>query len=242
MTNMVNPFRFAVAGSDEAVDYDGTNDFANRGGGLTGAVDGKVGTVSFWIRLDGGDGSILHIFNGTSQIFRIVRTITTNLFQIRGKNSGATTILQLASNTAFTASSSWIHVIAAWDLATPEAHLFINDANDEAAGSTETDDTLDYTLADWSMGAAVAGGGKLNACLSEFWFEDTFVDITVEANRRKFISATSKPVDLGADGSTPTGVSPLIYAPDGDPSTNAGTGGNFSITGSLSQCSTGPSD
>jgi len=229
-----------VAGSDEAVDYDGTNDFANRGAGLTGAVDAKTGTLSFWVRFDGGNAATHNIFNNTGLTFRAIRT-GGDVFQVRGKSTSATVLL-LTSNTTYTTADGWIHVIAAWDLATPEAHLFINDMEDEAAGATETDADIDYTVADWSTGAAVAGGGKLNGCLSEFYFEDTFVDITSTTERRKFITAAGKPEDLGADGSTPTGASPLIYAPDGDPSTNAGTGGAFVITGALSQCSDGPSD
>jgi len=224
-----------------ANDYDGSNDFALRGADLTGAADGKAGTVSFWVRLDGGDGSNLVIIENNSVRFRALRT-SNDFFLIRGRNTSDSTILQIVSNTAFTASSSWIHVLCSWNLATPEAHLFINDANDEAAGATETDDTIDYTDTDWGIGAKVDGTLKFNGCISEFWFEDTFIDITVEANRRKFINSGLKPVDLGSDGSRPTGASPLIYATNGDPSTNNGTGGNFVITGALTACSTSPSD
>jgi hypothetical protein len=49
-------------------------------------------------------------------------------------------------------------------------------------------------------------------------------------------------VDLGATGTTPTGAQPLIYMPAGDPATNAGTGGNFTVTGTLDVSSTSPSD
>lgn len=68
------------------------------------------------------------------------------------------------------------------------------------------------------------------------------------ATRRKFISATGKPVNLGADGSTPTGTAPAIFlrrAPAAAASTfatNLGTGGNFAITGTLTNAPTSPSD
>jgi hypothetical protein len=60
----------------------------------------------------------------------------------------------------------------------------------------------------------------------------------------KFFSAAGKPVALGADGSTPTGTAPRIFF-SGDNSsfaTNKGTGGSFTLTGSLTNASTSPSD
>jgi hypothetical protein len=66
-----------------------------------------------------------------------------------------------------------------------------------------------------------------------------FLDISVEANRRKFINAAGDPVDLGSDGSTPTSTAPIVYQ-NGDFTnfeTNQGTGGNFTVTGALTTCS-----
>jgi len=223
-------------------DYDGTNDFASRGAGLTGAADGKVGIVSFWVRLDGGDGSSQHILQTLTVASILFQRFSDDKFYIICRKTDLTNIMLVASNTTYTTADGWIHVLASWNLATPEAHLFINNINDEAAGSTETDDTIDYTAADWFIGANNAGAAKLNGCLSEFYLNTAeFLDISNAANRAKFISG-GKPVDLGADGSTPTGTAPIIYASDGDPSTNAGGGGNFSITGALSACSDSPSD
>lgn len=71
-----------------------------------------------------------------------------------------------------------------------------------------------------------------------------FIDFSVEANRRKFIDVNGKPVDLGADGSTPTGTAPPMFFSGnaaGFP-TNKGTGGVFTLTGSLTNASTSPSD
>jgi hypothetical protein len=63
--------------------------------------------------------------------------------------------------------------------------------------------------------------------VSDTWIDSTHLDFTVETNRRKFVGADGKPVNLGADGSTPTGVAPAIFF-SGDASTfgtNRGTGG-----------------
>jgi len=228
-----------------ANDYDGTNDFALRGSDLTGAVDGKAGTASFWIRLDGGDGSLLFTLgheqtNGLS----IGRQASGDKFFVIAQNVASSVILNQVSTTSYTVASpgGWIHVIISWDLATPEVHMFINDVDDAAIVTTLTDDTIDYTLGEFAIGSNRSGTQLHNGCFSEIWFEDTFIDISVNANRRKFITSGLKAVDLGTDGSTPTGASPLIYAPDGDPSDNKGTGGNFVITGTLTACSDSPND
>lgn len=79
---------------------------------------------------------------------------------------------------------------------------------------------------------------------SQFYLAESYcaagqiLDLSVTANRRKFISATGKPVDLGADGSTPTGVKPtyFLHQPhgDSDPATfllNAAGTGAFTNNG-----------
>lgn len=88
--------------------------------------------------------------------------------------------------------------------------------------------------------------------LAEFWFavgQDISVDGEIpEAMRRKFITAKGKPVNLGANGELPTGQAPAIFLtrrPNADPATfavNVGTGGAFTINGTLSAAESSPSD
>jgi hypothetical protein len=60
------------------------------------------------------------------------------------------------------------------------------------------------------------------------------VDGTISAGTiAKFLGADGRPMSLGSDGSTPTGVAPAVYF-DGDADTfgtNRGTGGAFSQFG-----------
>jgi hypothetical protein len=87
--------------------------------------------------------------------------------------------------------------------------------------------------------------GKTNACLAEVYINlAEYVDLSVEANRRKFISSAGKPVNLGASGSVPTGTAPIMYfkGPASAFPTNLGTGGNFTVTGTLTDGSTNPTD
>lgn len=233
----------------DAADFDGTNDYMARGADLTGMADGKTGIVSFWYRVDGGDGSNRFILGNYNNAFAVFHD-TSNKLSVFGVNSAVTTILDIDSTTAYTASGTWLHVLVSWDLANTTAHLYINDSSD-LTSNTLTDDTIDYTTAtpNWWVGAGSAASFKMNACIAELYFApNQYLDFSLEANRRKFISADGKPVHLGTDGSLPTGTAPIVYQhlDDGEAvanfATNAGTGGDFSITGTLDTASTSPSD
>jgi hypothetical protein len=226
-----------------AVTFDGINDYMRRGADLTGNTDGKTGTVSYWVKFN-GDGAEINVYSNTGGRHRFYRTAG-NKILFRGQTVAGANILVLTSTTSIVAASGWTHVLASWNLATPEAYLYINGTDDEAAGSTETNATIERTVANHSVGDDVGGSGLLNADIADLWISWEYVDITQAANRAKFISASGKPVDLGADGSVPTGTAPIMYfrhvtgAAATDFATNLGGGGNFSITGALVEA-TGP--
>lgn len=231
-----------------AVNFDGTNDYLLRGGGLTGAADGKAGTISFWCKA-AADDSTLVIFTGrvSSSVRLNIQRVSTNVMSIQGRNSANTTILSMASSaTNFNIAGGWRHFIASWNLATAAEHIYVNDSSDLAAGSTLTDDTIAYSTSvdNWAVGSNQAGAAKWNGDIADLWFEDSYIDLSNSANRRLFISAAGKPVSLGANGETPTGSSPIVFfggATD-DWHTNKGTGGGFTENGALTDAATNPSD
>lgn len=73
---------------------------------------------------------------------------------------------------------------------------------------------------------------------SELVFHAVFVDLSVEANRRKFVSAEGTPQWLEPDGSLPFNTSPSVYlttmAPPLDFAQNNGVGGSFPVHGTIS--------
>jgi hypothetical protein len=92
---------------------------------------------------------------------------------------------------------------------------------------------------------SAAGASKLDGDLSEVYINHAAsLDLSIEANRRKFISATLKPVNLGATGSLPTGTAPIMFFSGATASweTNKGSGGGFTENGALTTASTSPSD
>jgi len=163
-------------------------------------------------------------------------------FRIFGRNTSIVNILIMKSNTART-TGVWYHVLVAFNLATGTGYFYINDADDKAAGATLTNDIIDKTCGNFFVAADWTGGTKVNASVADFWYSDTFLDISNAAVRAKFISG-GKAVDLGADGTKP-GATPIAFfhhttgAAATDFATNIGTGGNMTITGTLTE-TTGP--
>ena len=250
--NVAADFKAAAAAAFtcDAADFDGTNDWMTRGADLTGIEDSKLGTVSIWFRLDGGDSAARRLFscNLTSAAagFFINRE-STNRLRIVGRTSAGTTILDMVTTPTYIAGATWYNLLASWDMAAA-SHLYVNDAAPALTTNTRTDGTIDYTKGNVGIGARVDGAEKFNGCLAEVFFHTTYIDLSVEANRRKFITAGLKPVDLGADGSTPLGVQPLVYQRIADGglaasfATNLGSGGDFTITGTLDVCDSSPTD
>lgn len=225
-------------------DFDGSNDLMLRGGDLTGNADGGQALLSCWIRVDGGDGILRRLFQNDTVRFQL-RMETNNTFSIRGLSTDSTLLVDIESTSAFAASASWLHLLCSFDTDTENArHVFINDADDLKVSTFTTGTDVDFTGADWAIGARTTGSNKFNGCFSEFYFALEYLDISVEANRRKFISAAGKPVTLGPTGAAPTGSAPIVYLPQqfGSFEENAGSGGNFTVTGALALCSTSPSD
>jgi hypothetical protein len=227
-----------------AVNFDGTNDYLTRGGGLTGASDGKVGTCSFWAKFNGGDGSLQYIvaFAGGSgwTVFRY----TDNKLYVSGYNPSGSNIVNYNSSGTYLSSSGWNHFLASWDLAAGALQMYVNDATASPMITMNTNDTIDYTTSDWGIGATVIGASKLNADIADLYVNfATRIDFSIEANRRKFISVEKKPVNLGQNGELATGSQPIIFCqgPASNFSTNKGTGGNFTATGALADSTTSPS-
>jgi hypothetical protein len=232
----------------DAADFDGVNDYMLRGADLSGNADSKTGIFSGWVKnvasatqyniLANTGSKLLILYDGTGALDK---------FHLIARNAAATIILNIETS-ATIGTGTWYHLLASWNLATPITHLYVTDVSDKIE-TVATDDTIDYTVADWAIGANTAGSVKYDGDLAEVYCAPgQYLDFSLLANRRKFISPLGKPVHLGPTGANPTGVAPLIYQhlDNGEAvanfATNRGTGGNFTITGTLDTGSTSPSD
>lgn len=226
------------------VNFDGSTHLT-RGADLTGAANTKVGLLSFWLNpaSDGVGTTLVSDFPDATSLGLVVSRLSTNLLQIRAENSGV--ILRLKSTSTVLTAAGWRHVMASWNLATGAGKLYIDDVDDTDL-QTASDVIIDYTRTNHSIGGSPSGAQKLNGDFADVYFDHgTYLDLTIEANRRKFIDPNGKAVDLGKDGSFVTGSSPIMFfaGPTASWHTNKGSGGGFSVTsGALTDAATSPSD
>lgn len=234
-----NPLRVV-----DGADFNGINNDMQLATDLTGITSGKTGILSFWVRFD--DVNNRMIFKAATGRFQVEWNSISGSVRILGYTTAAVKILETFTQTGFSAGSAWYHILCAWDLAASTVKLYVNDVSDQQSSPTATNDTIEYPSAGWVVGTSSAN--YIGACFADFYFAaNQYLDIALVANRRKFISASGKPVHLGVTGSLPTGTAPSVYfhLDDGEAvanfATNRGTGGNFTITGALATASSSPS-
>jgi hypothetical protein len=222
-----------------AKDYDGANDYMTRGAGLTGAADGTEGTFSVWFNADTISG-IKRLLNAATAVGGSTTRIGLGLnssgrIAFLLQTSGGANVINSSSDTGQWTTGALVHLLASWSASAFQCYI-----NDVLVTGTSgpSGAAIDYTLADWGVGGLVNGTNLFDGCLSEMLFHTSHVDLSVEANRRKFITADLKAVSLGSDGSRPLGVQPLIYIKDGQ--NNLGSGGAFTVVGTLADCASAP--
>lgn len=218
----------------EAVDFDGTNDYLS--GNVTDS--GTAFTLSFWIRphILGADVDQTIFTNNTGRL--LVRLLgngdTDNLYSIEAhlQDSGGATLSGRITNEVL-AAGVWSHVV----MSGRAGFLFRIYINDVFGGGSTTaaGGTASIFSQPFFVGAAAGGTQKLNADIAEFWADDTYPNLSTEAERRKFLTADLKAANLGANGEIPLGATPMIYlkGPHTTFHTNLGHGGGFTPTGAL---------
>jgi hypothetical protein len=235
-----------------AVRFDGTNDCMLLGGGLPTAADSKLLTGSVWLRKQGSDGSdediVSNIVGATGAYCRL-RKVSGNRLAIQLRNVAAGTVICLiSSSTNITVANGWQHIAFSVDLAdTGKRHIYRNDASDLALVTTYTNDTVDFTADNWSIGSGPGTANKFDGEVADLMlWPGAYLDLSVEANRRLFIDAGGKPVDPGPYGTRPGLGVPALFlrGPANSFHQHKGTGGSwgFTVTGALTEASTSPSD
>ena len=150
--------------------------------------------------------------------------------------------------------SGWHHLLGTTDGGqNPKiTKLFVDGTDVSAAWDTSPDGDLivpAFNGLSLYIGTERSGGINFVGDMADLWIApgqsllDDSGDIPT-STLRKFISADGKPVDLGSDCTNPTGIAPAVCF-SGDASsfaTNRGTGGAFTLTGTLTDASTSPSN
>lgn len=221
--------------------FDGTNDWLESAYG--GPASPTTVTASFWvsrIALSGASSDfVFHARTGAGWKFRI-RFSTANELIVDGADAGGTqrTFIQTASNRI--TDDGWHHIMFTLDVANAtNRHVYIDGVAAAGGITGQTLASLGMNNASdfWSVGAVdVSGVNKLDGALGDLWIDfGTYLDLSVPANRQKFIDTEGRPVWLGGTGNAPTGTSPDVFLSGTLASwpTNKGTGGGFTLVGAL---------
>ncbi len=207
---------------------------------LSPNADGKLGLMSWWFKRKGGIGATRFIWHSDGGIFQM-RSLSTNLINISSNNG-----LNLLTTTTITDTTTWHHLIASWDRGNGLAHIYVDDVDDITI-SSNTDAVVDYTRFGHAIGSLESvKANNWDAEVADFYYNNQeFLDLSVVANRRKFLNAAGKPVFLGSDGALPTGSQPRVFfsgeAAVWNAGTNLGSSQNFSMDGAVTAAANSPS-
>lgn len=226
------------------IQFDGSTTSLSHASPLTDVVDGKTFTGSFWYQNDEFGSEIVIQSDGATFMIKAQDWGSGPRLTFRTENQAGTVIMQYEVDAP--EDANWHHVLFSFDQANPANNrLYLDGVSEtfyEYGPGTPIDDLIDFTRPSIHFGfnsSAEHYDGKI----ADFWLEtNLFLDLDIEANRRKFISETGMPMYLGEDGSIPTGVSPDIFL-SGDTAdwhTNKGTAGGFTEAGTLAKSAIHP--
>jgi hypothetical protein len=243
------PFGFAVPGRDYHADAAQltVDDQLSRGGALTGVASGKKGIFSAWLNpsaavvLAGGLNGVGRLFSGGVTCVFFWREDGTGTgkytFTVDLRDSGE--VQKIGMETAAITPGNWTHFLASWDTDANARHLYVNDVSNAVVTTFVSASTIAYASAlNWTLGDS---SEQEVGPVGDLYFNSAeYLDISNVTHRRKFIDEYRRPVNLGSDGSTPTGTAPIVHLhlDDGQAAanfaTNRGSGGNFTVsTGTL---------
>jgi len=224
-----------------AVTFDGTNDWLS--GSLSGLADSRRWTGSMWFKFNTLPAANFEMFdsNDAGDITVYWNGAAAKQFNLRARNSASAEIVRF--NGSAINDTNWHHALWSFDLSdTAKRHLYIDGVADLAGVTTYTNDLIDFTNTAYYLGQEDDGSGRTNADFADIWMDfGTYIDLSIEANRRKFINGGA-PVNPGPNGEYPTGTAPEIFLSGalGSWHTNKGTGGGFTVNGALTDAPADP--
>ena len=221
-------------GGEKTATFDGSTTYLTRGADFTGNSNGTTASFSFWYRNDGATGGS-NIYKTQNNTFKFVDSGGTNI-NVEGRTTAGTRILDSAI-VGLNDTGIWHHVCGMIDMSSAaNSSYYFDDVVHESMAGTFSGGSIKFADTNHAVGADYNGSGKWAGALYDFWLAfNVTINFDTTLNRRKFIDADGAPVDLGSDGSTPTGTAPILFL-TGDSSTfatNAGTGGGMTTTGTL---------
>ena len=188
---------------------------------LTGTDSSQWTTVQWVYMLDSATNDPITIAN--SKLFTRASSwddggTGKNNIQVRWNNSSNTAMLDatMDQDDHGITTDTWFCILASWGKTETASHVYINDtacpSYTTQAYSSDLD--TDQPASSCTVGSSPTNQG--NIYISDLYVTNEYIDLSVTANRRKFIDAAGKPVFCGTTGQLPTGTQALIYSSGGD--------------------------
>ena len=233
----------------------GSDNEYDRGAALSNSPDSKMGTLSCWVKVDDLTTGTHNLIGGGTGHINIRFPDdgggdNDSHFHITMLQSSTGSCVQVSSAANSINEATWYHVAACWNTTTgsQETHLFVNGSEDSNSVTNNSDKLAYWSHSNFEIGDdGFSDSAFLVGDIFDFWLDtQVYFDLTSAANLQKFISG-GKPVDLGSDGSEPTGSAPTVFmrvlagGSASDFATNRGDGGGMTAVGStISLSSTNP--
>ena len=171
----------------DAIDFDGTNDYQSRGSDLVGNADGKTFTFSAWVWMNSSASGT--IYSAGDSNFEIDVTPSFLLISAAGALVATVPLLQTDVD-----MRTWYHVLISMDLTdTSKRSIYINDIAQSVTLTTYSNSNIDFTRTTHSIGAYSTGSQAWKGRLAHVFLAYEYIDLSLESNRRIFITADRKP-------------------------------------------------
>ena len=192
--------------------FDGSTDYLDTNP-LTGITDTKKGTWVGVVRFANAASAQEALLASTGDGFDIGRTSAGNLF-VKGENAAGTQILRQDTANAPCAAAGTYIIMISFDLASAGSfRIYINNEPQNVTSTTFTDDTIDYTLTEYSIGALANGSGQFfTGDIYAMWFSELVaLEFHKASVRSAFADENNVPVFMGRNGERPTGTAPILF-------------------------------
>lgn len=235
--------------------FNGTTTYLNRTSSIYGS-DSSQGTLSVWVRQSiTGPKSVFEIYNSTTNNFiSLVFSDGTVSVTISKDNTAANRLSFSSTLNAYLSTTKWYHILASWDVGFSAGSRLLGLCVDGifdvrspviSSGTSFTSTYSSMNISNIGVSSITTLGTYFNGDISELCFiPGTYMDISVIANIRKFISDTKRPVYLGSSGNLPVNSTPALFMQGVGTgfNINSGTGGNYTTNGTLGTPTTTPSN
>lgn len=212
-------------------------------GSFKGGADSNKFTVSFWFKyeefatLSGSTGFLQALKDSPGEISVLQIFMGEGLGNARnvsfqGKDSSNTLLFTITVNIPNLLVVH--HLVFSVDLSdSSKTQAYVDDVPTFTTASTFVSGDIGFSVIDEAYLGAFFSGVKLwQGDVGDFWLaHGEYIDLSVEENRRKFISAEKTPVDMGPNGEYPTCSTPTVFLSGSLAkwNVNKGSAGGFTV-------------